>query len=111
MAKNKFSEGSPLDLVAPSGGVTSGAAVKIGAIIAIAETTQLVGETFAGHVTGVWDVTSDTGTAWAVGDIVYWDDSAKVFTKTSTSNTKCGIVAGAKLSAATSGRVRLQPVF
>lgn len=112
MAKNKFSEGSPLDFVAPSGGVTSGKGFKVGGLIPIAETTQLAGETVAGHVTGVWDVDSDAGAAWtAYTTVIYWDDTAKKFTATSTSNTKCGIAAADKLSAATTGRVRLQPVF
>lgn len=109
--KNFVHEGDALDLVAPSGGVTSGKGVKIAAIIAIAAVTAAAGETFAGYVRGVFDVDSDTGTAWAVGDIVYWDDTNKVFTKTSTSNTKAGYVAAAKASGGTTGRIRLQPVF
>ena len=31
-----------------------------------------------------------TGAAWAVGDLLYWDATAKKFTKTATSNTACG---------------------
>ena len=109
--KNKFSDGSPIDVTVPSGGCTSGAGLKIGALVGIAETTQVSGDTVALHLVGVFDVTSDTGTAWSVGDVVYWDDTAKNFTKTSTSNTKCGVVVAAKTSGATTGRVRLQPVF
>jgi predicted RecA/RadA family phage recombinase len=109
--KNFVSQGHALDLTAPSGGVTSGKGVKIGAIIAIALVTAAAGATFAGLVTGVVNVDSDTGTAWAVGDIVYWDDTNKVFTKTSTSNTKAGYVVTAKASGDTSAHVRLQPSF
>jgi predicted RecA/RadA family phage recombinase len=109
--KNFVSPGDALDLVAPSGGVTSGKGVKIGAIIAIAMVTVAAGATFSGLVRGVINADSDTGTAWAVGDIVYWDDTAKVFTKTTTSNTKAGYVTAAKASGATSGQIRLQPVF
>lgn len=43
--------------------------------------------------------TTDTGAAWAVGDKIYWDDTAKKFTKTSTSNTLVGYALEAKLSA------------
>lgn len=109
--KNYVHEGDALDLVAPVGGVTAGKGVKIGAIIAIAAVTAAAGVTFAGVVRGVIDVDSDTGTAWAPGDIVYWDDTNKVFTKTATSNTKAGLVVSAKLAAAVVGRVCLQPVF
>jgi predicted RecA/RadA family phage recombinase len=71
-----------------------------------------IGATVAGYGYRRLDVPSDTGAAWAVGDVVYWDDTAKVFTKTTTSNTKAGqVTAAAKLSAATTGRIRLQPAF
>lgn len=109
--KNFVQSGDMLDLVAPSGGVTSGKGVKIGVIIAIASTTAIAGASFAGATEGVFDVDSDTGAAWAAGDVVYWDDTNKVFTKTSTSNTKCGYAVAAKLSGDTTGRINLSPIF
>lgn len=109
--KNKFSEGSPIEVTVPSGGCTSGLPLKVGLLIGVPVTTQVIGDTVALHMTGVFDLASDTGTAWAVGDLAYWDDTAKVVTKTTTSNQKLGIITAAKLSAATTGRVRIQPVF
>lgn len=50
-----------------------------------------------------------TGEAWAFGDAIYWDDINKVFTKTSTSNTLCGMVRVAALSADTTGSIDLNP--
>jgi predicted RecA/RadA family phage recombinase len=41
---------------------------------------------------------TDTGAAWAIGDTIYWDNTNHVFTKTSTSNTKCGYALEAKAS-------------
>lgn len=41
------------------------------------------------------------GEAWSVGDALYWDATAKAFTKTTTSNTLCGFAVEAKLSADT----------
>ena len=41
---------------------------------------------------------TDTGAAWVLGDKIYWDDTAKKFTKTSTSNTLCGYALEAKAS-------------
>jgi predicted RecA/RadA family phage recombinase len=109
--KNYIMSGDTLDLVAPSGGVTSGKGFKVGAIIAIASVTAAAGVTVAGVTEGVFDVDSDTGAAWAAGDVVYWDDTAKVFTKTTTSNTKCGYAVAAKLSADVVGRISLSPIF
>lgn len=109
--KNKFSDGSPLDIIVPAGGCTSGTALLVNGIVGIPETTQLIGDTVALHVTGLFDHASDTGAAWAVGDVLYWDNTAKVFTKTTTSNTKAGQCVLAKLSATATGRIRLQPSF
>jgi predicted RecA/RadA family phage recombinase len=39
-----------------------------------------------------------TGAAWAVGDALYWDATAKQFTKTTTSNTLCGFAVEARAS-------------
>lgn len=107
--KNYVQEGQSVDLTAPSGGVVGGSAYKVGAIICIAAAAAAVGETFVGYVEGVYDVPKATGAAWSEGDVVYWDDTAKNFTKTTTSNTKCGYAVAGALSGATSGRIRLVP--
>jgi predicted RecA/RadA family phage recombinase len=108
---NFVQEGNALDLVAPSGGVIAGKAYLIGAILCIAATTQAVGEMFAGWTEGVYDVTADTGAAWAVGDKIYLLADGTAFTKTATSNTKAGYAVAAKASGATVGRIRLIPTI
>lgn len=44
-----------------------------------------------------------TGTAWAPGDPLYWDDTAKKLTETSASNTLCGYALEAAASGDTTG--------
>lgn len=56
---------------------------------------------------GLVEYASDTGTAWAAGDKLYWDDTNKVFTKTSTSNTLCAMAYEAKASAAATATILL----
>jgi predicted RecA/RadA family phage recombinase len=107
--KNFVQDGCVVTLTAPSGGVTSGKGVKVGSIIAIAATTQAAAASFEGAVTGVFDVDKATGAAWAEGDLLYWDDTAKNFTKTSTSNTKSGYAVSAAASGDATGRMRLVP--
>lgn len=111
MSTNRFSDGSPVEITVPSGGCVSGKGVLINGVFCIPETTGNVGDTVAAHLVGIWDITSDTGTAWAFGDVIYWDNTAKVATKTTTSNTKIGQCMAAKTSAAVTGRVRIQPAF
>lgn len=107
--KNFVQSGEVLDLTAPSGGVTSGLAVKIGSVIAIAAVTAAASEEFAAAVTGVFDVAAATSQAWTQGALVYWDDTAKVFTTTASTNQKAGVAVAIKDSAAATGRVRLIP--
>jgi len=109
--RNFIKRGIGLDLVAPAGGVTAGTGVKIGAIIAIPSTDAAEGETFNGDTEGCFEHAAATGQAWAVGAVVYWDDTNKVFTTTSTSNTKAGVAIEAKLSAAAVGSVKLIAVI
>jgi predicted RecA/RadA family phage recombinase len=110
--KNYVSGGEVLDLAAPYA-VSSGGGMKIGDIIAIAAVDAAITVVIAGYVQGVFDVTAEgagSGQAWAVGDKIYWDDTNKRFTKTSTSNTLAGYAVGAKLTADVVGRLRLCPV-
>lgn len=41
------------------------------------------------------------GAAWSVGDALYWDDTAKNFTKTASGNTLCAYALAAALTADT----------
>lgn len=50
-----------------------------------------------------------TGTAWSPGDKIYWDDTAKNFTKTVGSNTLAGIVNEAAASGDAEGIIDLRP--
>jgi predicted RecA/RadA family phage recombinase len=58
---------------------------------------------------GLMEYASETGVAWTAGDKLYWDDTNKRFTKTSTSNTLCALAAEDKASAAATGQVLLIP--
>lgn len=44
-----------------------------------------------------------TGQAWAMGDLLYWDNSAGKFTTTSSGNTKAGYALAAAASGDTTG--------
>ncbi len=110
--KTKISSGEVIDFTVPSGGCTSGVGVKIGSLFLIAVTTNLQGDVAAGHRSGVFDHVAEgagSGQAWAVGDDIYWDNTAKRMTKTSTDNTKVGVAVAAKATAATTGRLVLVP--
>jgi predicted RecA/RadA family phage recombinase len=58
---------------------------------------------------GLIEYASETGVAWTAGDKIYWDDTNKRFTKTSSGNTLAGVVYEDKASAAATGFVLLIP--
>lgn len=111
--KNWLQCGDTLDLAAPSGGVVSGTPYLIGALFGIAGITADAGVTFPlareGVFSGLPKATHATDQAWAVGDPLYWDDSAKKLTKTGTGNTLVAIATAAAASTAATGTAVLIP--
>jgi predicted RecA/RadA family phage recombinase len=110
--KSFLLQGDTLTLTAPAGGVTSGVPVLIGAgIFGVPVTDAVAGDSFALKTSGVYaDASKAAGAAWAEGDYLYWDNTAKNFTKTSASNTRVGVATRAALSADTTGDVKIGPV-
>lgn len=75
--KNFLQPGNILDLVAPAGGVVSGAPLIIGQIFAIPQADAAVGETFAGLIEGVVEVNKLSTDVVAAGDKLNWNDTNK----------------------------------
>lgn len=103
---NFVNSGETIDLVAPYA-VNSGAGALVGNLFGIAKTTLANGASGPFQLKGVVTHATDTGAAWSQGDLIYWDNTNKVMTKTATSNKLIGAAVAAKLSAATTGSVRL----
>lgn len=114
MSSNFVQPGKVIDFTAPAGGVIEGQALLIGALIVVAQAAAAAGSIFAAATEGVFDVPAATHAstqAWTEGQILYWDDTAKVFTITVGSNTKKAVAAAAKASTAAKGRVKLIQVI
>jgi hypothetical protein len=109
MSTNKVQEEGSLIRVAAPYGVTSNQGVQVGALFGVAETTAAISESLVIDTEGVWDLTKATGgtNAFAFGDRVFWDNTARVLTPVSAGNTEIGIAVAAALAAATTARVRL----
>lgn len=110
--RNFIQPGGTLDLVAPSGGVTSGVGILIGAIFAVASADAAEGETFAGAVRGVFELAAATHAstqAMAAGDPAYWDAGNDRITATAAGNTMVGVVVEDKVSTAATVKVVLVP--
>jgi predicted RecA/RadA family phage recombinase len=110
MATNFIQPGDVLELTAPSGGVVSGTPYLIGTVLVIALTTAAQTLPFRGKVTGVFYVVKNSAEAWTEGAKVYWDNTAKKFTTTSTSNTLVGVAVAAAANPSSNGYVRLDGI-
>lgn len=105
--RNFQQTGDVLTLTAPSGGAVAGNGYKIGQIFAVAATTVAEALPFEGQLVGVFELPKTTGTAWSVGDLLYWDDSTKKATTVAAGNLLIGAATAAAASGDTVGDVRL----
>lgn len=108
--KNYIQDGNVLTLTAPYI-VAAGAAFKVGSIVAVATSAAASGATVEGAVTGVYDLAKVSAQAWTVGQAIYWDDTAKLFTTVSTWNTLAGVAVAVAANPSSTGRVRLNGSF
>lgn len=110
--KNYVQPGNTITLTAPYA-VASGDGLLVGPIFGIASADAASGESVEAALVGVFDLKKTASQAWAVGDQVYWDNTAKEATKTTTSNTLIGVAVAAVAGGAGDliGRVRLNGSF
>jgi predicted RecA/RadA family phage recombinase len=111
--KNFVQKGDNLTVTSPAGGTVSGGAYLIGTnIFGIAITDSNAGDDVALRVEGVFsDQPKATSAAWAQGDALYWDNTAKNFTKTATNNTRVGVAMAIAQTADTTGTVNVGPMI
>lgn len=104
MTTKYIAPGNAVQAVMPYA-VNSGDGVQVGGVLfGVAQNTYASGATGIvvreGVFTGLAKA-SGTGEAWAVGDRLFWDNSAKKLTKTSTGNIAVGIALAAVGTAVT----------
>ena len=108
--KNWTQPGNFLTVAAPSP-VSSGAGLLAGSIFGVAVTSAEAEAPVEIAVTGCFKLPKATGTAWSVGDPVYWDSSNGQATHESEGNTLVGVAIRAADTADEEGEVRLNGAF
>jgi predicted RecA/RadA family phage recombinase len=104
--KNYIQPGNNLTLVATAA-VVAGQGLLVGSLFGVVQGAAAIGAEFVLCRQGVYELPKTAGTAWAVGDKLYWDDTAKEVTKTVGSNKLIGVAVAVAASAATVGEVLL----
>lgn len=100
-------KGYALDVVTPSGGMTSGNFYAVGAVYGVAALTTLEGETNVLHRRGAYTLPKVTGTAWTQFQQLYWDASVSKFSTVAAGNLPAGIALEAAADSAATGSVLL----
>lgn len=106
MASNYVQVGDTLTIPAPAD-VLSGGVVIAGGIVGIAQNDALTGALVDVAVSDVWELPKVGADAFALGDAVYWDDTANLATATTTGNTKLGVAVAAAGAGVATVKVRL----
>jgi predicted RecA/RadA family phage recombinase len=91
----------------PGGALASGDVVVQGDLVGVVLRPLAAGEVGALAVDGVFDFAKNTGVAYTVGTILYWDDTNNVVTATATGNKQIGKVVRAAATTDTTVRMRL----
>lgn len=111
MAKNYYGKGDSINVIAPFN-VVSGQPLKYGNIFGFCGAPANAGALVALHVVGEWLATKVTSEVWAIGDIIYFDNDLKNFSKTNVSGgIKAGVATEAAANGATTGKIRLNGAF
>lgn len=106
MASNYVQVGDTLSIPAPAD-VLSGGVVIAGGIVGIAQNDALTGALVDVATTDVWELAKVGADAFALGDPVYWDDTANLATVTTTGNTLIGVAIAAAGAGVATVKVRL----
>ena len=106
--KNFVQQGLTITMTAPYA-VSSGGGALVGDLFGVAVTDVASGADGEFGVDGVFDLTRETGagTAWAFGNLIYWDNTNKRATKTAAGNKLIGRCAKAGADGDATGRVLL----
>ena len=91
----------------PVSALASGDVVVQGDLVGVTVRPIAAGELGSLAVDGVFDFTKNTGVAFTVGTILYWDDTNNVVTATATGNKAIGKVVRAAATTDPTVRIRI----
>lgn len=107
MTKNFIQRGETVSVPAPAD-VISGALVRVGVLVGVAQHDAASGDPVELDLTGVFDVPKTSAQAWTVGAAIYFNPtSGEATTATTAGNVFIGAAVAAAANPSAIGRVRL----
>lgn len=107
--KTYIQDGAVLTLAAPYDRLSGEGALIGAAIFGVAQADVDSGDNGAFVTNGVFTLAKTSAQAWTLGALIYWDNTAKVCTTTSSGNTLIGAAAAAAVNPSATGQVWLKP--
>jgi predicted RecA/RadA family phage recombinase len=109
MSTTYLQPGHSLDLIAPTGGVTTGVPLLIGALFVVPNVTAAETLPFTGMVVGVHSYTKTASQAWVQGQAIYWNTSTAAFSSDPSTGPYVGVAVEAVAGGAgdTTGKVKI----
>lgn len=104
--RNYVQKADVIDLTAPYDRA-SGQGMLVGSIFAVAMVALASGVAGAAVIKGRCTLTKHSAEAWTQGEVLYWDDTNKYVTATSSGNTKIGFAAAVAANPSSTGDVVL----
>ncbi|MFN3891996.1 MAG: DUF2190 family protein [Beijerinckiaceae bacterium] len=108
--KNYVQDGDLLTVAAPYE-VAAGAGCLVGSIFGVAAHAAASGADVEIATEGVFDLKKTSAQAWTVGARIYWDNTEKECTTTSSTHKLIGVAVKAADNPSSTGRVRLSGAF
>lgn len=108
--RNYVQEGRYITVAAPYA-LTSGQGALVGVLFGVAAMDAALNASVELSTEGVYTLAKETGQAWTLGQAIFWDNTNRRATTTSSGNTRIGAATAAVLAAATTGPVRLNGSF
>jgi len=104
--RNYVQPGDSISITA-SATASSGDGVLVNNLFGVASGKAAIGDPLLLVTTGVFDMPKVSANTFAVGAVVYWDDTNKVITSTASGNMRVGLAVTAAANPSASVHVRL----
>lgn len=110
MTRNYIQPGKVIEATAPSGGITAGVGLQVGAReFGVALETKAAGETVQLATEGIFTMAKTSALVITRGDLLYWDATNKVVNKTTSSQIAVGIAHTGAANPSATVQMRLIP--
>lgn len=106
--KNFVQPGNAIDAAAPYARAPGEGALLGGSLFGVAVDSVASGSTGVFWTEGVYDIAKTAGQAYTLGQRLFWDNTNKLLTATSTGNVAVGVAVAAAATGDATARVKLQ---